>query len=114
MSSELKVNGATSGATIYAVIENEAGQLWKVSTSTFEVFNAANWANYKVALTEQTGTGRFRGNFPTGIKASGLYNVEYRIQSGGTPVVADVVKESRSIDWSGGELTSLKDISDRL
>lgn len=109
MASELKVNGATTGATLYAVIENEAGQLW--NGTTFEAFNAANWATYKVALTEQAGTGRFRANFPAAILSPGVYNIQYRVQAGGSPVVGDANVATDKIEWTGTQLNSFTDLT---
>lgn len=109
MASELKLNGATTGATIYAVIENEAGQLW--NGTTFEAFNAANWATYKVALTEQAGTGRFRADFPTAILSPGVYNIEYRLQDGGAAAVDDAVVSTDKIEWTGDQLNSFTDLT---
>jgi hypothetical protein len=108
MASELKVNGVTTGSTVYAVIENEGGLLW--NGTTFETFSAANWATYKVALTEQAGTGRFRANFPTAIKTPGVYDIQYRIQTGGSPVVADTNISSFKLEWDGAQVNSLTDV----
>jgi hypothetical protein len=88
MAGELKTQFA-SGATVYAVVLNAAGQAWRRDVSVFELPTAANWADYAVTMTEQSTTGVYEGNFPTAITTAGVYPVLFRQQSGGSPAATD-------------------------
>jgi hypothetical protein len=84
------------GVSIYAVIRNSTGQLW--NGSTFETFNVSNWATYAIPLVEQTSTGYYKANFPSGIPA-GFYT--WVIHQGASPTLGDQPLDNDSIDWSG-------------
>lgn len=102
MSYELKLNGYPTGATVYAVIENAAGQIWNTSTLAFESYTTANIGAYAVPVTEQaTGTGRYRGNFPVGIISAGKYNTTIYQLVGAGPAVSDTFAGSSDLEWTG-------------
>jgi hypothetical protein len=88
MAKELKTP-FISGATVYAVILNAAGQAWRSDTAVFEPPAAGDWAHYANATTEQSTTGIYEGNFPVAITTAGAYHVLFRQQSGSSPASTD-------------------------
>lgn len=105
MAGELQLAHGVSGRTLYAVVRNTAGQVW--NGTSFEAYNASNWATYDIALTEQSTSGYYVGNFPA--VAAGVYPVEVRHQSGGGPAVGDTVVGDGAIDWTGSAVAGVKD-----
>jgi hypothetical protein len=101
MANEIKVNGYISGVTVYAVVENAAGQMWRTDTLVFEAHSDGNWNNYAIVLSENGASGRYRGNFPTGINTAGRYNVSTKQRAGGSAVVTDPNVGSADVIWSG-------------
>jgi len=98
----------TSGQTIYAAVLNTAGQIWRADTHVFETPTAANWTKYAIALTEQSTTGIYEGDFPTAIVTAGTYPVLFRQQSAGSPASTDSANGmlGGTLYWSGtGELS---------
>ena len=77
------------GRRFIAVVLNGAGQAWRTDTRVFEPPTAGDWADYAVAMTEQSTTGVYAGNFPTAITAAGTYAILFRQQSGGSPAATD-------------------------
>ena len=74
---------AQNGLTLYAVFRNAAGQYW--NGSSFEAFNASNWATYDVAGTEVASANLYQW---TSTPAGALI-VEVRSQIGGSPAAND-------------------------
>ncbi len=88
MANEIQVTYDT-GATLYALAFNPAGQVWQLTTNTFVAYVAANIDNYDIVLSEiATNSGQYRGTFDSDIPA-GVYSVVLFEQAGGSPVVAD-------------------------
>lgn len=84
-----------TGFSLYAVIHNPlTGQVWNASTQAFEIFMSGNWANYAVAMTEQTGTGYYSASFPGSaiLAAAGaaLMTEAVYIRAGGSPTIGDI------------------------
>jgi hypothetical protein len=102
MAGELKTQFA-SGATVYAVLLNGAGQAWRTDTGVFESPAAGDWADYAVTMTEQSTTGVYEGNFPAAITTAGVYPVLFRRQSGSSPAATDQNSGmlGGSIWWTG-------------
>lgn len=102
MSNEIEVHGST-GLTLYGLVRNYAGQVWRPATPAFEAYNSANYANYAtaVALTEQGATGVYLGDFPTGITTPANYRIDIRRRVGGSPAVSDPAYALDDIKWSG-------------
>jgi hypothetical protein len=81
-----------SGATVYAVVLNSLGQAWNTGSAAFEAVTSADWANYAIAMTEQTAgnlTGIYAGSFPSGITVPGVYDIIFRQQAGSAPAASD-------------------------
>ena len=88
MANELKTQ-FSSGAAVYAVVLNAAGQAWRTDSSVFESPTSGDWADYAVTMTEQSSTGIYEGSFPTAITTAGAYPVLFRQQSGSSPAATD-------------------------
>lgn len=102
MANEIQIPHGITGQTVYAVIRNSVGAIW--NGSAFVSYNAINWTTYKVALTEETTNGSdgyYKGDFPSGIVTAGIYNIEVRLQSGGSAAITDIVIGAGSIEWTG-------------
>lgn len=91
----------TSGSTLYAVVHHTDGRVWNQVNQAFEAYNAANWAEYAVALTEQ-GAGYFRGTFPAAAAGDFLTTEVVYLQAGGAPALIDApatgVGQSQGVD----------------
>jgi len=57
----------SSGESLYAIVHHPDGRVWNTATQDWEAFNAGNWSNYAVLLTEQGASGYYRGTYPTAI-----------------------------------------------
>ena len=92
----------SSGATLYAVVHHPDGTVWNVSLAVFEAYNAAHWADYAVALTEQGASGYYRGTFPAGAAGDFLTTEVVYQQAGGSPALGDApatgVGQSQGVD----------------
>lgn len=98
MANEIKFSArGLTGATLYAVVLNSAGQAY--NGSTFEALNASNWATYDIALSEQASLGIWLGTFP--VVAAGLYGITIYQQAGGSPAMSDVQVGGGAMDWTG-------------
>ncbi|HEY3328886.1 MAG TPA: hypothetical protein VGK19_02605 [Capsulimonadaceae bacterium] len=91
------------GASLYAVIVNNAAEAW--TGSGFEAPTAEDWGSYAVAVTQQADTGIYAGSFPTGI-AAGTYTVAVYQSADGTPDVSDTAVASGVIRWTGSSETA--------
>jgi len=85
-----------SGSTLYAIFFRRSdGKVWNTSgTPAFETWNAANIANYAVALTQLTGSstlGLFQVSAPAGVGFTAVSDVIIIKQAGGSPAVTDSV-----------------------
>lgn len=88
-----------SGVTMYAIIRNASNQVW--NGSTFESFNASNYASYDVALAEQGNTGYYVVEFPSGIPAStSKYSFSLHVTES-SPAHGDAGITNGEIGWDG-------------
>ncbi len=108
MANEIQAD-SVSGGTLYAVIRNDAGQVWRTAGQVFE-----NWgtdghaaADYAIGLTDKSGS-RHVGDFDPNIPA-GDYSIQVFVQAGAAPADTDTLVGSQEIVWTGvGELTAIK------
>lgn len=85
----------TTGNTMYAVIRGLVLGVLKVWNPTlnaglgaWDTYVGANWAQYAIAMAEQTGSGYYFASYPTAI--SGVLTTEtIYIQGGGSPALGD-------------------------
>jgi hypothetical protein len=107
MANELKLDGYTASQTVYALVENTAGQMWRTDTFAFETYNESNWPKYAVTMSQVGSTGRYRGNFPTSIVTPGKYFLSIYSNGGGSATTSDTYAGSTDIEWRGSyELTA--------
>lgn len=106
MAGEIQLPLGTSGVNIYAVVRNASGQVWNTVGAAFENYNAANWTDYDIALTEQGVSGYYVGNFPAAV--AGVYAIEARQRAGGSPAVSDSIVGGANLDWSGTAIAGIK------
>lgn len=78
----------TPGSSVYAVIHNPDGTVWRADTNVWETFSAANWDKYAVPLDEQGSTGYYTAPFPADI--SGVLTTEaVYLRQGASPAISD-------------------------
>lgn len=82
----------TVAATLYCMIRRKSdGFVWNTALNGgdggFEAWNAGNWAQYAIALTEQNGSGYYSAEYPEAIGAELTSVVFYA--TGGSPSSAD-------------------------
>lgn len=92
-----------TGRTLYVVILNRSAQFW--NGSSFETYNASNWATYAVAMTELGVSGIYTATFPAGISA-GKYETLKFDQAGGSPAVGDDIVGTGIFEWDGTNETN--------
>lgn len=102
MAKELYLPYGTTGLTVYAVIRDSSGQYW--NGTSFESFNQSHLSSYKVAMTEEGTSGNYSANFPA--VSAGIYDVQARIQSGGSPAWTDATAGTDLLTWGGSSLSS--------
>lgn len=94
-----EIRGTSPSGTLYARIMNPSGLWW--NGSSFEAYNASNYSDYDIAMTEQGASGVYVADFPTAITSSGTYEYYVHRQAGGSPAEGDVVVNTGSVDWTG-------------
>lgn len=93
------IRGASiTGLTIYVHIVDVSGQRW--NGTAFEAYNAADYALYSIATTEQGSSGVFTATFPALIEA-GLYNLFFYRQLGASPAEGDSIAGTAQMNWDG-------------
>ena len=99
-----------SGDTLYALIFNDAGQVWDAVGSNWENYDSAQQGNYDIALSETaTNSGQYRGIFPAAISA-GAYSVVLFLQAGGSPASTDErIGDTGVMHWDGSAEISIAD-----
>jgi hypothetical protein len=80
---------------------NPAGLWW--NGTSFEAYDAGNYADYVIAMTEQGSSGVYVADFPSAITSSGTYEYFVHQQAGGSPAEGDSVLDdnTETIDWTG-------------
>ena len=108
MAGEIVFPAGITGLTLYGVIRSFSNTVW--NGSSLEAYNASNWGNYDVALTEQGSSQVYVGTFSGSISA-GAYHVTIHRQAGGSPAETDPVIGSGGVDWAGSAVISPFDAS---
>jgi len=98
--------GWPTGATIYGVVFRPTdGKVWYPAGADWEVFGTDSRTNddyNAVTMTETaSGSGYYRGPFPTAITAAGTYDVFLRLQAGASPVNSDGLAGVKEVQWTG-------------
>ena len=105
MSNEIHID-YSSGSTLYAVIRNEAGEVWYAGGQIFETWGTGGRTanDYDISLTDKGGS-RYMGNFDSNIPA-GRYSIQAFLQAGANPADSDNLVGDDEIVWSGtGKVT---------
>lgn len=113
MANEIQVNYA-SGNTLYAIVRNQAGQVWCPVQQAFEDWGASGHGSddYDLNLVDKSG-GRYVGDFDASVPA-GSYGVQCFLQAGVNPAETDTLVDSRDIIWTGtAEVTATKILANK-
>ena len=104
----MKVSYAdATGQTTYGLIFRKSdGFVWRHATSVFEAYNAANYADYDVAGTENGASGVYSFDFPAGITGGGGYDIYVKRRVGGSPAQSDLLIWERELWWTGSAPTA--------
>lgn len=89
-----------SGKTLYAVVRDSTGKWWNGTTT--EVYAAADFANYAVAIAEQGASGFFSGATPATLPA-GPCAVGIRQRAGAIAAPTDTSLGGFNAYWDGAQ-----------
>lgn len=109
MANEFKTTAPT-GATIYAVLLNVAGQMYRADSAVFEAIVGANWVagKYPLPMAQVSTTQIYLGNMPTGPNVpAGRYSYVMLQQAGAAPAVTDTIIAQGAIEWTGAAIESV-------
>lgn len=102
MSNEIQWRHTATGATLYTTIRSVAGTMWSTAgTPNFEALTVANWADYKITMTETPASSYFYvGTFPpiAGNMVAGWYFVDIYSGSAG---ISDTLVATMLGYWNG-------------
>jgi hypothetical protein len=102
----------TTGLTLYAVVWNTDGDIYRPALSVFSSFSAGNWTNYATAVTfAETGTtGDYLATFVASLLSGGIGNhiVDVRVRIGGSAATTDPVIGMFEAHIDSGVLVSIK------
>lgn len=112
MAGEVQIAIPSVPTTAYFVVRNNVGQFWNTAgTPAFENYNAANWTDYDVALTQSGSSIHYSGTFPSGISA-GVYSLTAYVQAGGSPAITDsLVGSDSAFYWTGSVRGALSQLA---
>ena len=105
MANEIHIDYA-SGNTLYAVIRNNAGEVWYSGGQVFETWGTGGHTanDYDISLTDKSGS-RYVGDFDNNIPA-GRYWIQAFLQAGANPADTDNFVGGDQIIWSGTGVVS--------
>jgi len=90
MTAKLHFRYTATGATLYAVLRNSAGQVVKQTDGSVVDFANANLGDYDFPLTETPASSyRYAGEFAC--DTVGWYAMEVSVQAGGSPALTDLM-----------------------
>jgi hypothetical protein len=107
MANEIKYRHNATAKTLYATIRSQAGTMWSTAgTPALEALTVANWANYKIALTETpSGSYFYVGTWPTGLTTTGAYWVDVFDQAGAAAAISDTLVGTLLGYWNATTFT---------
>lgn len=81
------------GVTVYCMIRRRSdGSVWNTALNDgnggFETWNAGNWTQYAITMTEQASSGLYAGEYPANIGVE-LTSTVFYAQAGGIPAALD-------------------------
>lgn len=103
MAEQIQIQHSVSGATLYALIRNSAGEVWDDNASAFVPYATADLDDYDLPMTEQGTASRYYAvDMPLAI-GTGQYSIAAFDQAGGSPAEADTVVGGGDAEWSADE-----------
>jgi hypothetical protein len=105
-------DGSGIAINAYALLYNDEGEVYQVTTTSFVTFVGANIATYAITLPN-IADDLYEADFPTAITAVGTYSVLAYKRAGGSPATTDTLIAEGEIAWNGsafGEITSDEDL----
>lgn len=110
MANEIQIAVGTAGLTVYFIVRNNIGQVWRVDTHVWEAYTTANYLNYATTMTQQgSASGFYAGTFPTQITA-GIYSIVAKNQLSGSAAETDPNLGSGDYQWNGTTTFPLSDV----
>lgn len=96
------------GKTLYCIIYNTTGQVWKTTTSAFVTYADADRADYAIAMSPgASDTARFTCAIPAlpgTVAAPVMYQPVVFIQAGASPAITDGMWEPYILYWNGTDV----------
>lgn len=109
MANEIKYLHDDGAETVYAIIRHMDGKFYDTVAPAWDVFIAADWADYDIAMPEVGAGGgagvnvALQGTFPAAIVA-GYYWVDFYVQAGGAAASTDSILKSILYFWDATSL----------
>jgi hypothetical protein len=101
MADQIQQPWPATGATLYAIIRDAAGQAADVVAEAFEAYDTASRDDYDIAITEQgTASLHYVATFPSWI-SSGVYLITVHEKAGGSPAESDPLLAAEWYQWDG-------------
>jgi hypothetical protein len=103
-----------SGNTLYAIIRDRTGRVWRVNGQAFEDWGTDGHTadDYDVPLADKGGS-KHVGDFDVNVPAGG-YDVQVFLQAGANPANTDTLVSARTVTWTGtAELTTTGILANR-
>ena len=108
MPSKIKALGQNSAGTYYTYIVNDAGEYWNNDGSAFEAYNASNWTDYALAMTQNGTSGDFMVDVPAGVDLeTAQYDCEIRQQADVSPATTDTAVSGYTIGVPPGNSNTI-------
>ena len=85
---------------LYAMLRSITGTVWHTGSSTWVAWNAPDWANYAIALTEDTSSGFYHAAVPAIGSAQRVTILIYN-RLGGAPAAGDQAFGNSTALWDG-------------
>jgi xanthosine utilization system XapX-like protein len=97
-----------TGANLYAVLRNAAGQHWDTTgTPAFETLVPADWTNYDITATETPASSyQYIAAVPATL-AAGVVYVDYYLRAGANPAITDFLIGTGTYYWDGSAVRPL-------
>lgn len=110
MANEIQYRHYDTGDTLYAVFQNEAGQVWNLTdTPAYETVSSTNWPaeEYGTVLGEiATNTQQYQQDVPTGLDV-GIVRRLIFVRLGGTQALSDYTAADEWLMWDGTAFTAV-------
>lgn len=91
-----------SGLTLYVMIRNAAKEVWNTDSGAFEAWNASNWTDYAISMTEDSQSGFYWAAVPAAIGAGRLTLLVYnQLTVPGSPAAGDQKFGNSTGLWDG-------------